>query len=252
MDEVTKVYEGKVTHRAINQLSFEVGKGEFVAVMGPSGSGKTTLLNLISTIDSATSGTITIDGLRPEEMTKTELALFRRRQLGFVFQDFNLLQMLTVEENLVLPLTLDGLPLDEMKKRIADLAKKLDLGQILEKRPNEISGGQAQRTAIGRALIHQPAFILADEPTGNLDSKASKDVLELLARVNQEQKTTILMVTHDPIAASYCDRVIFIKDGEFFNEIYSDDRRQTFFQRILNVLSLLGGNVNDLSTIRLS
>lgn len=252
MEEVTKVYEGKVTHRAINQLSFEVGKGEFVAVMGPSGSGKTTLLNLISTIDSATSGTITIDGLRPEEMTKTELALFRRRQLGFVFQDFNLLQMLTVEENLVLPLTLDGLPLNEMKQRIAELAKKLDLEQILEKRPNEISGGQAQRTAIGRALIHQPTFILADEPTGNLDSKASRDVLELLAKVNQEQKTTILMVTHDPIAASYCDRVIFIKDGEFFNEIYSDVRRQTFFQRILNVLSLLGGNVNDLSTIRLS
>ncbi|WP_036660111.1 ABC transporter ATP-binding protein [Paenisporosarcina sp. HGH0030] len=252
MDEVTKVYEGKVTHRAINQISFEVGKGEFVAVMGPSGSGKTTLLNLISTIDTATSGTLTIDGLRPDEMSKTELALFRRRQLGFVFQDFNLLQMLTVEENLVLPLTLDGLPLDEMKRRIEDLAKKLNLEQILEKRPNEISGGQAQRTAIGRALIHHPTFILADEPTGNLDSKASRDVLELLAKVNQEQKTTILMVTHDPIAASYCDRVIFIKDGEFFNEIYSDNRRQTFFQRILNVLSLLGGNVNDLSTIRLS
>lgn len=252
MDEVTKVYEGKVTHRAINQLNFEVNKGEFVSVMGPSGSGKTTLLNLISTIDSPTSGTITIDGLRPEEMTKNELALFRRRQLGFVFQDFNLLQMLTVEENLVLPLTLDGHPIDEMKKRITDMAKKLDLDEILEKRPNEISGGQAQRTAIGRALIHQPMFILADEPTGNLDSKASRDVLELLVKVNREQKTTILMVTHDPIAASYCDRVIFIKDGEFFNEIYSDDRRQTFFQRILNVLSLLGGNVNDLSTIRLS
>ncbi|WP_075619877.1 ABC transporter ATP-binding protein [Paenisporosarcina indica] len=251
MDEVTKVYEGKVTHRAINQLNFEVKKGEFVAVMGPSGSGKTTLLNLISTIDSATSGMITIDGLSPEEMTKNELALFRRRQLGFVFQDFNLLQMLTVEENLVLPLTLDGLPIKEMKRRIVDLAKKLGLEQILEKRPNEISGGQAQRTAIGRALIHQPAIILADEPTGNLDSKASRDVLELLVKVNQEQKTTILMVTHDPIAASYCDRVIFIKDGEFFNEIYSDERRQTFFQRILNVLSLLGGNVNDLSTIRL-
>lgn len=251
MAEVTKVYEGKVTHRAINQLSFEVNKGEFVAVMGPSGSGKTTLLNLISTIDSATSGTITIDGQHPEEMTKTELALFRRRQLGFVFQDFNLLQMLTVEENLVLPLTLDSIPIEEMKKRITEFAKKLDLDQILEKRPNEISGGQAQRTAIGRALIHKPNFILADEPTGNLDSKASRDVLELLVKVNQEQKTTILMVTHDPIAASYCDRVIFIKDGEFFNEIYSDDRRQTFFQRILNVLSLLGGNVNDLSTIRL-
>lgn len=245
------MYEGKVTHRALNQLSFEVNKGEFVAVMGPSGSGKTTLLNLISTIDSATSGTITIDGLRPEEMTKTELALFRRRQLGFVFQDFNLLQMLTVEENLVLPLTLDGHSIAEMKKRIKDVAKKLDLEQILEKRPNEISGGQAQRTAIGRALIHRPAFILADEPTGNLDSKASRDVLELLAKVNREQQTTILMVTHDPIAASYCDRVVFIKDGEFFNEIYSDNRRQTFFQRILNVLSLLGGNVNDLSTVRL-
>ncbi len=251
MDEVTKVYEGKVTHRAINQLSFEVNKGEFVAVMGPSGSGKTTLLNLISTIASATSGTITIDGQRPEEMTKTELALFRRRQLGFVFQDFNLLQMLTVEENLVLPLTLDDIPIDDMKIRIKEFAKKLDLNQILEKRPNEISGGQAQRTAIGRALIHKPNFILADEPTGNLDSKASRDVLELLSKVNQEQRTTILMVTHDPIAASYCDRVIFIKDGEFFNEIYSDERRQTFFQRILNVLSLLGGNVNDLSTIRL-
>lgn len=245
------MYEGKVTHRALNQLSFEVNKGEFVAVMGPSGSGKTTLLNLISTIDTATSGTLTIDGLRPEEMTKTELALFRRRQLGFVFQDFNLLQMLTVEENLVLPLTLDGHSIAEMKKRIKDVAKKLDLEQILEKRPNEISGGQAQRTAIGRALIHRPAFILADEPTGNLDSKASRDVLELLAKVNREQQTTILMVTHDPIAASYCDRVVFIKDGEFFNEIYSDNRRQTFFQRILNVLSLLGGNVNDLSTVRL-
>ncbi len=252
VDEITKVYEGKVTHRAINQLSFEVNKGEFVAVMGPSGSGKTTLLNLISTIDSATSGTITIDGLSPEKMSKNELALFRRRQLGFVFQDFNLLQMLTVEENLVLPLTLDGYALDEMKRRIGEVAKKLELEQILEKRPNEISGGQAQRTAIGRALIHQPTFILADEPTGNLDSKASRDVLELLVKVNQEQNTTILMVTHDPIAASYCDRVIFIKDGEFFNEIYSDNRRQTFFQRILSVLSLLGGNVHDLSTIRLS
>jgi len=252
MDEVTKVYEGKVTHRAINQLSFDVSKGEFIAVMGPSGSGKTTLLNLISTIDSPTSGTIMIDGLSPDEMSKTELALFRRRQLGFVFQDFNLLQMLTVEENLVLPLTLDGHPVKEMKKRVKDLANQLGLEQILEKRPNEISGGQAQRTAIGRALIHQPAIIFADEPTGNLDSKASRDVLELLAKVNLEQKTTILMVTHDPIAASYCDRVVFIKDGEFFNEIYSDDRRQTFFQRILNVLSLLGGNVNDLSTIRLS
>ncbi|TWT00066.1 ABC transporter ATP-binding protein [Planomicrobium sp. CPCC 101079] len=251
IDEVTKVYEGKVTHRALNQLSFEVKKGEFLAVMGPSGSGKTTLLNLISTIDSLTSGDILIDGINPHMLDKNELALFRRRKLGFVFQDFNLLQMLTVEENLVLPLTLDYVPTQEMANRVLDVAKRLDLTSILHKRPNEISGGEAQRTAIGRALIHKPALILADEPTGNLDSKASRDVLELLSNISYEEGATIIMVTHDPIAASYCDRVLFIKDGEFFNEIYRDDRRQTFYQKILNVLSLLGGNVNDLSATRL-
>ncbi|TQR19028.1 ABC transporter ATP-binding protein [Psychrobacillus vulpis] len=252
LEEVTKVYEGKVAHLAINQLSLEVEKGEFIAVMGPSGSGKTTLLNIISTIDIPTSGDILINGTNPLHLAKNDLSLFRRRQLGFVFQDFNLLPALTVEENMVLPLTLDGQPVELMKEKVREIAEHLDLTAILEKRPSEISGGQAQRTAIGRALIHEPAIILADEPTGNLDSKAAKDVLEILTRVNQVSQTTIIMVTHDPIAASYCDRVLFIKDGEFFNEIYKDDRRQTFFQRILNVLSLLGGNVNDLSTIRLS
>lgn len=252
LEEITKVYEGKVAHLAINQLSFEVEKGEFLAVMGPSGSGKTTLLNLISTIDRPTSGDIMINGLDPLQLKSNDLSLFRRRQLGFVFQDFNLLPALTVEENMVLPLTLDGQPVSVMKQKVNRIAEQLDLTSILEKRPFEISGGQAQRTAIGRALIHEPSIILADEPTGNLDSKAAKDVLELLSNVNKRSKTTIIMVTHDPIAASYCDRVLFIKDGEYFNEIYKDDRRQTFFQRILNVLSLLGGNVNDLSTIRLS
>ncbi|MEK5208205.1 ABC transporter ATP-binding protein [Psychrobacillus sp. FSL H8-0510] len=252
LEEITKVYEGKVAHLAINQLSFEVEKGEFLAVMGPSGSGKTTLLNLISTIDRPTSGDIMINGLDPLQLKSNDLSLFRRRQLGFVFQDFNLLPALTVEENMVLPLTLDGQPVSVMKEKVNKIAEQLDLTTILEKRPFEISGGQAQRTAIGRALIHEPSIILADEPTGNLDSKAAKDVLELLSNVNKKSKTTIIMVTHDPIAASYCDRVLFIKDGEYFNEIYKDDRRQTFFQRILNVLSLLGGNVNDLSTIRLS
>lgn len=252
LEEITKVYEGKVAHLAINQLSFEVEKGEFLAVMGPSGSGKTTLLNLISTIDSPTSGDITINGLDPMKLKSNDLSLFRRRQLGFVFQDFNLLPALTVEENMVLPLTLDQQPVNVMKQKVNRIAEQLDITSILEKRPFEISGGQAQRTAIGRALIHEPSIILADEPTGNLDSKAAKDVLELLSNVNKRSNTTIIMVTHDPIAASYCDRVLFIKDGEYFNEIYKDDRRQTFFQRILNVLSLLGGNVNDLSTIRLS
>ncbi|MFJ7649310.1 ABC transporter ATP-binding protein [Lysinibacillus sp. NPDC097279] len=252
INDVTKVYEGKVTHRALNQLSFEVEEGEFLAVMGPSGSGKTTLLNIISTIDEPTSGEIILDGMNPHKLNATELAFFRRRQLGFVFQDFNLLHMLTVEENIVLPLTLDQQPLEVMEARLAGIIEKLDLASFLHKRPNEISGGQAQRTAIGRALIHNPSLILADEPTGNLDSNSSRDVLELLTKINKEKQTTIVMVTHDPIAASYCDRVLFIKDGEFFNEIYRDDRRQMFFQRILNVLSLLGGGqVGDLSTIRL-
>ena len=251
INEVTKVYEGKVTTRALNQLSFEVEKGEFVAVMGPSGSGKTTLLNLISMIDTPTSGEIIFNGVRPQNLNSTELAYFRRRELGFIFQDFNLLPMLTVEENIILPLTLDEQPVSLMEERLNELADKLGLSTILHKRPDEISGGQAQRTAIARALIHEPSLILADEPTGNLDSNASREVLELLSKMNQENEATIIMVTHDPIAASYCDRVLFIKDGEFFNEIYRDDRRQTFFQRILNVLSLLGGQVGDFSTIRL-
>jgi putative ABC transport system ATP-binding protein len=248
--EVTKIYEGKVMHRALNRLDFEVEEGEFVAVMGPSGSGKTTLLNLISTITLPTYGRLMINGIEPEALKQNDLALFRRRNLGFVFQDINLLHMLTVEENLVLPLTLDGLSVPEMERRIAENAARLDLTDILNRRPDELSGGQAQRTAIGRALIHKPKIILADEPTGNLDSKSAKDVLELLSHINKTERTTVVMVTHDPIAASYCDRVLFIKDGEFFNEIYKDERRQTFFQRILNVLSLLGGNVNDLSSVR--
>jgi putative ABC transport system ATP-binding protein len=251
LKEVTKIYEGKVMHRALNQLNFEALEGEFVAVMGPSGSGKTTLLNLISSIDLPTYGRVLINNIEPEKLSENNLALFRRSNLGFVFQEINLLNMLTVEENIVLPLTLDGFSIDEMEKRVSLLSNRLGLTEILDKRPDELSGGQAQRTAIGRALVHKPKIILADEPTGNLDSASAKEVLELLSEVNQTEGTTIIMVTHDPIAASYCDRVVFIKDGEFFNEIYKDERRQTFFQRILNVLSLLGGHSNDLSSVRL-
>ena len=251
IQHVTKVYEGKVNTRAINQLSFDVEAGEFVAIMGPSGSGKTTLLNLISMIDKPTSGQILFQNIEPHTLNSTELAYFRRRQLGFIFQDFNLLPLLTAAENIVLPLTLDNQPIRLMNERLEQLVAKLNIEDILQKRPNEMSGGQAQRIAIARALIHQPSLILADEPTGNLDSNASREVLELLSTINREQRSTILMVTHDPIAASYCDRVIFIKDGEFFNEIHADERRQMFFQKILNVLSLLGGQVGDFSTIRL-
>lgn len=249
---ISKIYDGKVAHLAINQLSFDVEQGEFLAIMGPSGSGKTTLLNMLSTIDDPTSGNLSIDHVDPQKFTAKQAALFRREHLGFVFQDFNLLPALTVEENMVLPLTLAKFPVEEMKRRLDQLLTDLHLENVRGKQPTELSGGQAQRTAIGRALIHQPKMLLADEPTGNLDSKSSKDVLELLTKVNKERQTTIIMVTHDPIAASYCDRVLFIKDGEYFNEIYKEDLRQTFFQRILNVLSLLGGNVNDLSTVRLS
>lgn len=251
LKEVTKIYEGKVMHRALNQLNFEALEGEFVAVMGPSGSGKTTLLNLISSIDLPTYGRIIIDNIEPEKLSENNLALFRRNNLGFVFQEINLLSMLTVEENIVLPLTLDGYTIEEMEQRLSLLSNRLGLSNVLDKRPDELSGGQAQRAAIGRALVHKPKIILADEPTGNLDSTSAKDVLELLSEVNKTERTTIIMVTHDPIAASYCDRVVFIKDGQFFNEIYKDERRQTFFQRILNVLSLLGGHSNDLSSVRL-
>ncbi|SIT91064.1 ABC transporter ATP-binding protein [Edaphobacillus lindanitolerans] len=251
IEEVIKIYEGKVTHRALDRLSFEVEDGEFLAVMGPSGSGKTTLLNLISGIDRPTSGHIRVAGTDPSTLKPDEAARFRRQELGFIFQDFNLLRMLTVEENIVLPLTLEGMPIKEMDARMRAVAKRLGLADILHKRPDEISGGQEQRTAIARALVHRPSLVLADEPTGNLDSHAAREVLDLMATINRENGTTVVMVTHDPIAASYCDRVLFIKDGAYYNEIHRDDRRRTFFQRILNMLSLLGGNVDDLSSVRL-
>lgn len=246
LKQLTKIYEGKVMHRALNRLDFEVEEGEFVAVMGPSGSGKTTLLNIIATVDEPTYGDVWIDGIQPERLSEEALAQFRRRNFGFVFQAIHLLQMLTVEENIVLPLTLDGLPVREMERRLKTVADALHLHDILDRRPYELSGGQAQQTAIGRAVIHQPKIILADEPTGNLDSQAAKNVLELLTEINETRGTTMVMVTHDPVAASYCDRVLFIKDGQFFNELYRDEHRQTFFQRILNVLSLLGGQVQEL------
>ncbi|MCW1927504.1 ABC transporter ATP-binding protein [Bhargavaea beijingensis] len=251
IEDVIKIYEGKVTHRALDRLSFDVEEGEFLAVMGPSGSGKTTLLNLISGIDMPTSGRVLIKGTDPATLRPDDLARFRRRELGFVFQDFNLLRMLTVEENIVLPLTLDRLPVEEMDARVKAITARLGLGGILHKRPDEISGGQEQRVAIARALVHRPSIVLADEPTGNLDSNAAREVLDLLGTINRENRTTFIMVTHDPIAASYCDRVLFIKDGAYYNEIHKDDRRRTFFQRILNMLSLLGGNVDDLSSVRL-
>lgn len=249
--DVSKVYGGKVPHRALSNININVEQGEFVGIMGPSGSGKTTLLNVISTIDEPTSGMVKIAGKDPHVLKQNELAKFRRRDLGFVFQDFNLLKTLTIEENIVLPMTLDNKRVSEMKEKVNTIADTLGIKQILNKRMNEVSGGQMQRAAVARAMIHGPKLVLADEPTGNLDSKSSKDVMELLSLMNDEYKTTMLLVTHDPTAASYCDRVIFIRDGELYTEIYKGDNRQVFFQKIIDTISLMGGNSDDLSSVRL-
>ncbi|WP_226567864.1 ABC transporter ATP-binding protein [Bacillus stratosphericus] len=250
ISHVNKVYDGKNSFQALTNISLNVESGEFIGIMGPSGSGKTTLLNLISTIDRPTSGEIIINGQQPHKLKREKLAKFRRRELGFVFQDFNLLDTLTLEENIMLPLVLEKEKPSVMEEKVNIIAKKLGIESILKKRTFEVSGGQKQRTAIARAIIHKPALLLADEPTGNLDSKSSKSVLEAMLDINQQEKTTMLMVTHDPLAASYCHRVVFIKDGELYNEIYLGDNRQVFYQQILDVLSMLGGNANELLSTR--
>lgn len=241
IQNVTKVYEGKVPHTALKNINLHVDQGEFVAIMGPSGSGKSTLLKVISTIDSPTSGEVYINGKEPHTFRSEKLAIFRRQQLGFVFQSFNLLNTLTIGENIVLPLTLNNVPLSEMDQKLHQISKKLGIDHIVNKRIFEVSGGQAQRAAVARAAIHCPSLLLADEPTGNLDSKSAIDVMELFGTLNKEEHATILMVTHDPFAASYCNRVIFIKDGQLYNELHCGLYREKFYQEILDVLALLGG-----------
>lgn len=241
-----KVYEGKVPYTALHDINFQMEKGEFVAIMGPSGSGKSTLLNVISTIDHPTSGSVTIDEKNPHTMKDNQLAHFRRSVLGFVFQDFNLVQTLTVGENIMLPLTLEGVSPSQMKKRTKSVAELLGIGHLLSKRTFEISGGQAQRVAVARAVVTNPALLLADEPTGNLDSKATKDVMELFQMLNQTYQSTILMVTHDSFVASYCKRVLIIKDGTLYQEIVSGGNRQAFQQKIVDAMSLLGGEPRDI------
>ncbi|EGL82551.1 ABC transporter related protein [Caldalkalibacillus thermarum TA2.A1] len=242
-ERLTKVYGGgksSVLHKALNNFSLEVEKGEFIGVMGPSGSGKTTLLNILATLDEPTSGEIEINGTNIKAIKRHQLAIFRRRELGFIFQDYNLLDTLTVKENIILPLVLDGIKQNEMERRVEDIARFLGIEGILDKRPYEVSGGQQQRAAVARAIIHQPSVILADEPTGNLDSKSSKQVMEALQALNAERRATIMMVTHDPFAASYCQRIVFIKDGEMFAELHRGSSRQVFFQQIMDTSSALG------------
>ncbi|WP_149453162.1 ABC transporter ATP-binding protein [Pasteuria penetrans] len=245
--KLSKVYGQRVTYRALTDINMTANQGEFVGVMGPSGSGKTTLLNLIATIDTPTSGEVLINGCNPHELNKNKLSQFRRRELGFVFQDFNLLDTLTVGENIVLPLMLDKHSVRSMEEKLAIIAKKLDITELLDKRTYEISGGQMQRAAIARAIIHEPSLLLADEPTGNLDSKSSRNVMSIIETINQRENATIIMVTHDPVAASYCNRIIFIKDGQLHNQIQKGENQQKFFQQIIDVLSFLGGNMPSVS-----
>lgn len=247
---LNKVYAGKVATQALTDIHLTIAKGEFLGIMGPSGSGKTTLLNMVSTIDEPTAGSVMINGINPYNMKKRELAKFRRRQLGFVFQDFNLLDTLTVAENIVLPLTLDNRKLSEIEEALKRISERLGIENILNKRSYEISGGQRQRTAIARALIASPALLLADEPTGSLDSASSRAVMESLEEINRQMGATIMLVTHDPLAASFCERIVFIKDGKLAAEIHRGDSKQLFFQKIIDTLSMWGGNTHELSPIR--
>ncbi len=232
--------------KAIDNISFNVKKGEFIGIMGASGSGKTTLLNCISTIDRVTSGTIRVDGKDITKLKGNALNKFRREDLGFIFQDFNLLDTLTVYENIALALTIQREKPDVIDKKVKEVAKKLEISNILEKYPYQISGGQKQRCASARAVITNPSLVLADEPTGALDSKSARQLLEIFEKLNKELKTTILMVTHDAFTASYANRILFIKDGKIFNEIIKgDDSRKEFFEKIIDVQTLLGGELND-------
>lgn len=235
---------------ALRDASLEVNAGEFIGVMGPSGSGKTTLLNLLATIDTPTSGRVEIDGVKVATLDRDALAVFRRRRLGFVFQDFNLLNTLTIKENIILPLALDGQRPDTIEKRAAEVARQLGISRILDNRVFEVSGGEQQRAAIARAIIHKPAIVLADEPTGNLDTKSSGNVMKAFEALNRDLNTAVLMVTHDPFAASFCQRILFIRDGRLYSELRRGASRQAFFQEIIDSLSVLGGTFDDVISTR--
>lgn len=247
LDNVKKYYGNAANiTKAVNGISFTVENGEFVAIMGASGSGKTTLLNCISTIDNVTSGHIYIDQIDITELNEKELASFRKNKLGFIFQDFNLLDTLTIEENIALSLVINKEKVDQVEDKVFMMAQNLGIESILKKFPYEVSGGQKQRCACARALINDPKIILADEPTGALDSKSARMLLETMSNMNENLEATILMVTHDAFSASFCKRILFLKDGKIFNEIIRGEKtRKEMFHEILDVLTLLGGDVRD-------
>ena len=244
---IEKVYGSRnnVT-RALDDVSFKVTKGEFVAIMGPSGSGKSTLLNCVSTIDQVTSGSVIIGGEDVTKLKSAKLTKFRREQLGFIFQDSNLLDTLTARENIALPLTIARVPAKEVLARVEEVALRLGIAQTLDKYPYQLSGGQQQRVAAARALVTKPAVIMADEPTGALDSKNARLLLESFENMNRNYGATVLMVTHDSFAASYTGRVLFIRDGKIFTELRrGDSPRREFFDRIMEVVAMMGGEGSD-------
>ncbi|AZU61871.1 ABC transporter ATP-binding protein [Neobacillus mesonae] len=223
-------------------LDLTIDKGEFVSIMGASGSGKTTLLNVLSSIDKVSKGSIRIEGSEITQMKEKQLAEFRKSHLGFIFQDYNLLDTLTVKENILLPLTITKTAKKEAEQRFREIAQELGIYEVKDKYPNEISGGQKQRTSAARAFIHEPSLIFADEPTGALDSKAASDLLNKLSQLNQKRNATIIMVTHDPVAASFSNRVIFIKDGQIYTQLNKgEESHQTFFKDVMKTQGVLGG-----------
>ena len=243
VDDIQKFYgnKGNLT-KAIDHISLSVKKGEFLGIMGASGSGKTTLLNCISTIDTVTSGHIYIEGKDITELHGTLLSEFRGKKLGFIFQDFNLLDTLTAYENISLALSISGMKPGDINERVLQVTKALNIQEVLEKYPYQMSGGQQQRVAAARAIVTNPAMVLADEPTGALDTNSSRMLLTMLTELNEQLDATILMVTHDAFSASYCKRILFIKDGKVFNELHrGKDTRKEFFAKILEVVSVLGG-----------
>ena len=242
VQNVTKVYgknNEKKTH-ALNGISFEVEKGEFIGIMGASGSGKSTLLNILSTLDKPTEGTIRINQKDVTKLKGNQLADFRSKEIGFIFQDFNLLENLTAQENIAVPLSLQGVRAKEIRQRVKKIAERLSIAHILESYPSEISGGQKQRVAAARALITQPTILLGDEPTGALDSKSARDLLDTMKELNTKDDVSILLVTHDPFSASYCQRILFIKDGGIHQEVKrGDQNRDSFYRQILSILGNL-------------
>ena len=247
LKNISKSYKtGNFVQHALKKVNLSFRKNEFVAILGPSGSGKTTLLNCISTIDKVTSGHIFVAGKDVTKLKGNNLNKFRREELGFIFQDFNLLDTLTIYENIALALTIQKVKATEINNRVHEIAKKLDISGIINKYPYQVSGGQKQRCAAARAIITNPKIILADEPTGALDSKSAKQLLMTFDYLHQKLNATILMVTHDAFTASYADRIIFIKDGKIFNELVKgNDTRKQFFEKIIEVQTLLGGDLND-------